>query len=50
MCLNKFEVLGSQNMKNIEYHVHIRSTDHFKQIGVREKNDRNDIKRLEYRL
>ena len=26
-----------------EYHVHIRSTDQFKQVGVREKNDRNEI-------
>ena len=32
----------------IEYHVHIRSTDQFKQVGVREKNDRNEIKNLEY--
>ena len=27
----------------IEYHVNIRSTDQFKQVGVREKNDRNEI-------
>ena len=27
----------------IEYHVHIRSTDQFKQAGVRGKNDRNKI-------
>ena len=27
----------------IENHVHIRSTDHFKQVGVREKTDRNEI-------
>ena len=27
----------------IEYHVHIRSTDHFKEVRVREKNDRNEI-------
>ena len=27
----------------IEYHVHIRSPGHFKQVGVREKNDRNEI-------
>ena len=26
-----------------EYHVHVRSTDQFKQVGVREKNDRNEI-------
>ena len=27
----------------VEYHVHIRSTDQFKQVGVRDKNDRNEI-------
>ena len=27
----------AKNEKINEYHVHIRSTDHFKQIGVREK-------------
>ena len=27
----------------VEYHVHVRSTDQFKQVGVGEKNDRNDI-------
>ena len=27
----------------IEYHVHITSTDQFKQVGVPEKNDRNEI-------
>ena len=38
----------SKHEKMIEYHVHIRSTDHFKQIGVRErKNDRKEIKSLE---
>ena len=26
-----------------EYHVHIRSTDQFKEIGVHEKNDRSEI-------
>ena len=36
----------SKHEKGIEYHVHMRSTDHFKQIGVREKNDRNEIKVL----
>ena len=29
--------------KMIENHVHIRSTDHFKQVGVHEKNDGNEI-------
>ena len=44
-----FEVLGSQNTnKMIKYHVYIRSKDQFKQVGVREKNDRNEIKSLEY--
>ena len=33
----------SKHEKMIEYPVHIRSTDHFKQVGVREKNDRNEI-------
>ena len=34
----KFQVLGSQNTKKlIEYHAHIISTDHYEQIGVREK-------------
>ena len=27
----------------IAYHIHIRLTDQFKQVGVREKNDRNAI-------
>ena len=34
----------SKRKKMIEYHVYIRSTDQFKQVGVREKNDRNEIK------
>ena len=29
----------SNHEKMIEYHVHIRSTDQFKQFGVREKNE-----------
>ena len=29
--------------KMVEYHAHVRSTDQFKQVGVREKNDRNEI-------
>ena len=33
----------SKHEKMIEYHVHITSTDHFKQIGVHEKNDRKEI-------
>ena len=27
----------SKHEKMIEYHVHVRSTDQFKQVGVREK-------------
>ena len=27
----------------VEYHVHVRSTDQFKQFRVHEKNDRNEI-------
>ena len=49
VCLVKCEVLGYQNTQKMsEYHVHIRSTDQLKHIGVREKNDRNAIKSLEY--
>ena len=33
----------SKHEKMVEYHVHVRSTDQFKQVGVREKNDRNEI-------
>ena len=37
LCLVKFEVLGYKNtQKIIAYHIHIRSTDQFKQVGVRE--------------
>ena len=31
------------NIKMIQHHVHIRSTDQFNQVGVHEKNDRNEI-------
>ena len=31
----------------IEYHIHIRYTDQFKQVGVREKNNRNEINSAE---
>ena len=27
----------------IQHHVHIKYTDQLKQVGVREKNDRNEI-------
>ena len=33
----------SKHEKMVEYHVHVRSTDQFKHVGVREKNDRNEI-------
>ena len=31
----------------IAYHVHIRSTDEFKQVGMSEKNDRIEINSVE---
>ena len=39
LCLVKFEVLGYKNTQKcmIAYHVHIRSTDEFKQVGMSEK-------------
>ena len=38
LSLVKFEVLGYKNtQKLLGYHIHIRSTDQFEQIGVREK-------------
>ena len=38
LCLFKFGVLGYRNIKKmIGNHVHIRSTDHFKQVGVHGK-------------
>ena len=33
--------------KVMENHVHIRSTDHFKQVGVRGKNDRNGFNNVD---
>ena len=39
----QFWSIGLQKLtKLIENHVHIRSTDHFKQVGVRGKIDRNE--------
>ena len=38
----KFWVIKTRE-KMLEYHVHVTSTDQFKQVGVREKNDRNEI-------
>ena len=41
---SKFWSISLQkHTKMIQHHVHIRSTDQFKQVGVREKNDRNEI-------
>ena len=33
----------SKHEKMVEYHVHVRSTDQINQVGVRVKNDRNEI-------
>ena len=32
-----------KHTKMIQHHVHIRSRDQFNQVGVHEKNDRNEI-------
>ena len=32
-----------KHTKMIQYHVHIRSKDQFNQVGVHERNDRNEI-------
>ena len=32
-----------KHTKMIQHYVHIRSTDQFNQVGVHEKNDRNEI-------
>ena len=32
-----------KHIEMIQHHVHIRSTDQFNQVGVHEKNDRNEI-------
>ena len=33
-----------KHTKMIQHHVYIRSTDQFNQVGVHEKNDRNEMK------
>ena len=38
----------SKHEKMIKYNVHIGSKDQFKQLGSVKKNDRNEIKGLEY--
>ena len=41
---SKVWYIGIQkHTKMIQHHVHIRSTDQFNQVGVHEKNDRNEI-------
>ena len=51
MCLVTFEVLGSQNMKKILSIMSISDPQiTLNRLGCVEKNDRNDIKSLEYRL
>ena len=32
-----------KHTKMIQHHVHIRSTDQFNQVGVHDKNDRNEL-------
>ena len=40
--------IGMQkHTKIIQHHVHIRSTDQFNQVGVHDKNDRNEINNVE---
>ena len=36
-----------KHTKMIQHHVHIRSTDQFNQVGVHEKNDRNEINSID---
>ena len=45
---NKVWSIGIQkHTKMIQRHVHIRSTDQFNQVGVHEKNDRNEINSMD---
>ena len=39
MSIQFWSIGLKKHTKMIENHVHIRYTDHFKQVGVREKND-----------
>ena len=43
MAIQVWSVWLQKHTKMIVNHVHIRYTDHFKQVGVREKKDRNEI-------
>ena len=43
MSSEVYSIQLSKHEKMIEYDVQIRSTEHFKQVGVHEKNDRNEI-------
>ena len=40
---SKVSIGFRKHTKIIQHLVHIRFTDQFKQVGVREKNDRNEI-------
>ena len=43
MAIQVWSIGLQKHTKMIENYVHIRYIDHFKQVGVREKNDRNEI-------
>ena len=46
-CVGYCKVWGigiQKHTKMIQHHVHIRSTDQFNQLGIHERNDRNEIK------
>ena len=39
-----------KHTKMIQHHVHIINPDLFNQVGVHEKNDRNEINSVDYRV
>ena len=41
MSSEVWSIVLQKHSKIIQHHVHIRSTDQFKQVGVREKIERN---------
>ena len=43
MVIQVWSIGLQKHTKLIENHVHIRSTDHFKQVCIMHKNDRNEI-------
>ena len=43
MSSKVFSIGMQKHTKTIQHHVHIRSKDQFKQVGVHGKNDRNEI-------